>query len=246
MKGATPATTGYVVSDMHIFGCTSLYERYLPVLYHDVARHSVIVLNGDTFDFKRSRFSNSAETAQSAIAWLRDLSTRAAAGKIFYILGNHDSHTLFVPALSAALPELPNVSLAVDSLRLGSTLFVHGDIVDLPAGTLDINSVRSRYAYTEPYWVSRVVGNTVTHLRLNTLEYLRHSKTSLAERIVEYFSQASPHALDGVRDIYFGHTHVPFTGFQYRGISFHNTGSMIRGLPWRPLEFVVPATTPQP
>ena len=39
------------------------------------------------------------------------------------------------------------------------------------------------------------------------------------------------------RDCYFGHTHLPFTGYEHEGIVFHNTGSAIRGMSFRPLFF---------
>lgn len=233
------ATTlnGYVVSDLHIFGCSSLYQRYLPIFYRQVACHKIIVLNGDTFDFKRSIHTNTAETTRHAVAWLADLARRAPAAQIFYLLGNHDSHELFVSSLREALPALPNVMLAIDSLRLGSSLFLHGDIIDLPRNNDNLSLVRSRYAHVEPTWQSRLFARVVTHLRANRIEYLRHSKRALAEKILSYLEKTQPENTQGVCEIYFGHTHIPFDNFLYKGIRFFNTGSMIRGLPWRPLEF---------
>jgi UDP-2,3-diacylglucosamine hydrolase len=195
------------------------------------------VLNGDTFDFKRAIYASSAETAQHATTWLRELSKRAPATSFFYVLGNHDSQTHFVRALTAALPEMPNVSLINDSLRLGSSLFLHGDVVDLPLNTDDISQVRSRYAQAEPDWGSRLFSQLVTRLRVNKIEYLRHSKRMLAERIIRHLARTQNGALDGLSDIYFGHTHVPFKDFEHQGLRFHNTGSMIRGLPWMPMGF---------
>ena len=34
----------------------------------------------------------------------------------------------------------------------------------------------------------------------------------------------------GITDIYFGHTHLAFSDFRYEHLTFHNTGSAIRGL----------------
>jgi len=228
---------GYVVSDLHIFGCSSLYERLLPTFYQGVSSHEITVLNGDVFDFKRSIFSTSAETLRQAIAWVRDLSSRAPHAKIFYLLGNHDSQLDFVQALKQSLPELPNVTLTEDSLRLGDSLFLHGDIVDLPPNAHDLAIVRSRYVGLEPHPTSRAFAQLVTHLRINSVEYLRHSRPSLARRILRYLDATQPGYRDRVKEIFFGHTHVPIRHFEYDGIIFRNTGSMIRGLPWRPLEF---------
>jgi UDP-2,3-diacylglucosamine pyrophosphatase LpxH len=237
MNAKVATLNGYVVSDLHIFGCCSLYQHYLPVFYSQVASHEIIVLNGDTFDFKRSTLPSSTETTRHAIAWLADLAHRASAAQIFYILGNHDSHELFVRSLREALPALPNVSLIPDSLQLGSALFLHGDLVDLPDNNEDLAFVRAPYTHVEPTWQSRLFARAVTYLRANRIDYLRHSKRALAEKILCYLEKNQPQATKGISEVYFGHTHIPFDNFIYQGIRFRNTGSMIRGLPWRPLEF---------
>ncbi len=239
MDQANSIRSGYVVSDMHIFGCSSLYERYLPRFYDQVTSHSLTVLNGDTFDFKRSIFKSSQETTRYALEWLGALSHRAAQSKIFYIVGNHDCQQTFLQALAKALPELPNISLITDSLRLGSSLFIHGDVVDLPQDTNNIEQVRQRYDLAEPNSADRLFAQLVTHLGLNKIEYLRHPKRRLVERIIKHLRTTQKHGLEGLQDVYFGHTHVPFNNFRYQGIRFHNTGSMIRGLPWRPIEFSI-------
>ena len=41
---------------------------------------------------------------------------------------------------------------------------------------------------------------------------------------------------DGLTDIYLGHSHLPFSDFSYAGLTFHNTGSTIRGLEWNMLK----------
>jgi UDP-2,3-diacylglucosamine pyrophosphatase LpxH len=228
---------GYVVSDLHIFGCSSLYLRYLPLLYRQVTSHAVTVLNGDTFDFKRSIYASTAETTSHAVAWVRDLAHRAPNSKIFFLLGNHDSQELFVRALNEALPELPNVSVVPDCLRLDSTVFLHGDVVDLPPGENNLSHVRERYSHAEPSWLSRLFAQVITYTGANKIEYLRHSKKVLADRILTYLTASQPEVVGDIKDIYFGHTHVPLDHFVHKGITFRNTGSMIRGLPWRPMEF---------
>ena len=237
MNERPPGCNGYVVSDLHIFGCNSLYERHLPAFYQGVSSHAVTVLNGDVFDFKRSIFASSAVTVEHAIAWMRDLSSRASNAKIFYLLGNHDSQLEFVRALKETLPELPNVSLMEDSLLLGRSLFLHGDAVDLPLNENNLATVRARYTHAEPHLTSRTFAQLITYLRINSVEQLRHSKASLATRILRYLDATQPGYRDSVQEIFFGHTHVPIHHFEHEGIVFRNTGSMIRGLPWRPLEF---------
>ena len=53
----------------------------------------------------------------------------------------------------------------------------------------------------------------------------------MARRIVYYLSdldRSHPGVVDGVRDVYYGHTHLPIDGFEYDGLRFHNTGSAVR------------------
>jgi UDP-2,3-diacylglucosamine pyrophosphatase LpxH len=237
MEHTQSPARGYVTSDLHVFGCSSLYEILLPIFYAEAVKHPLIVLNGDTFDFKRSLFTSSEETTQHAITWLRELCRRASSSSVFFILGNHDCHETFVQALNNALPTLPNLTVIPEHLRLGSCLFVHGDAIDLPQGDTEITHVRSHYSQAEPNWTTRAFAEVVTRLGLNKVEYLRHTRTALARRLLSYIRSSHPTALDGVRHIYFGHTHVPIDHFEYENIIFHNTGSMIRGLPWRPQEF---------
>jgi UDP-2,3-diacylglucosamine hydrolase len=36
----------------------------------------------------------------------------------------------------------------------------------------------------------------------------------------------------GVRNVYFGHTHLPMSDYVYRGVAFHNGGASIHGNPF--------------
>lgn len=232
-------TLGYVVSDLHIFSCVSRYERFMPELREAVQRHSILVLNGDTFDFKRSCFASAQETISNAISWLSELCQHAPLTQIKYLLGNHDSNPAFTEALSEFAQSTPNISIIPTLLQIGSNLFLHGDACDLPEGSSDIAIVRGRYTSANPSAASILCATMVTHLRLNVVEYIRHSKRALAEKILDYLEHSYPEYRESVRTIYFGHTHVPFENFEYRGLAFNNTGSLIRGLRARPLEFQI-------
>ena len=241
MKTSIPESStsgkGYVVSDLHIFGCASLWKRYESDFYQSVKEHSVVVLNGDTFDFKRSRFSSSTETTAHAISWLKDLCHSNPSKKFYYLLGNHDSQREFTAALTQSVSTISNLSVEADCLRLGASIFHHGDAIDLPRGATDLKLVREKYFYCEPTFASRAFVEIVTHLKINLVEYLRHSKENLGRKLIEYLNDSHPELLRGAKDIFFGHTHVPFSNFKYQGLAFHNTGSLIRGLGWNPREF---------
>jgi predicted phosphodiesterase len=230
---------GYVVSDLHIFGCASLWKRYEADFYRAVDKHSIIVFNGDTFDFKRSKFSSSSETSTHAISWLKDLCKSHPSKKFYYLLGNHDSQREFTTALTQAASTISNLSVEIDTLRIGASIFLHGDAIDLPIGATDLKLVRESYYSCEPNFSSCAFAEVVMRLRINLLEYLKHSKKSLATKLLEYLNNTRPDLLEGAKDIFFGHTHVPFSDFEHQGRLFHNTGSLIRGLGWNPREFAL-------
>jgi len=228
---------GYVVSDLHMFGCSSLYRRHLPEFYNSVSRHSTVVLNGDTFDFKRSNFRSAADTTAHALNWLTDLVERSPHTIFHYLVGNHDCQNSLISGIAKLTQTHGNIQLHHFHVRLGTNLFLHGDVLDLPDSSTDIAALRQRYSAIEPSMSSKLFAEVVTRLRLNMVEYIRHNTQSVADRITRHLQSACPGELDGVRAIYFGHTHVPIKGFEWRGLTFYNTGSLIRGLRWMPLEF---------
>jgi UDP-2,3-diacylglucosamine pyrophosphatase LpxH len=228
--------SGLVVSDLHIFGCNSRYAKLLPQMYEMLAGCSLLVLNGDSFDFKRSIYKNSEETAKLAVDWLVGLTDKFKNTEIFLLLGNHDCHTILGQKLAQL--NLENLSVHEHTLRLGSALFLHGDAVDLLNPEDSLKNLRCRYSEAEPSFLARSFAYLVSYSGANKIEYLLSTKASQVKRIKRYLDAAKPGWSSGVTDIYFGHTHTPFTGFASEGIRFHNTGSMIRGLRWQPLKFV--------
>ena len=53
-----------------------------------------------------------------------------------------------------------------------------------------------------------------------------------ARRFLRALDAAGNGDAGGITDVYFGHTHTRFSNYRYRGLRFHNTGSLIGGLPW--------------
>lgn len=232
--------TGFVISDLHIFSCVSLYAKHLPMLEDAAGRHKVVVLNGDTFDFKRSRFSTNAETSQEAVRWLASLCLRHPATTFYFLIGNHDCNREFVEELRLLEKRCVNLHVADPVLQIGSCLFVHGDVCDLRAGETSLARLRERYSVQERSLGSIIFAQLVTHLRANIVEYVRHPRQALCQKIVSYLQATHPEKLASAERIYFGHTHVPFTDYAFAGLRFSNTGSAIRGLKMNALEFPLP------
>jgi UDP-2,3-diacylglucosamine pyrophosphatase LpxH len=239
MSGSA-GNVGFVISDLHIFSYASLYERYLPMLEAAASTYKIVVLNGDTFDFKRSRYANNRETSHAAIEWLGSLCVRNPETTFYFLIGNHDCNYSFVDELTLLEKRCANLHVSHDVLQIGSSLFVHGDVCDLPRGSLDIDGLRARYSSQERSIGSILFAQVVTYLRLNVVEYIRHRNFDLASRILYYLKKKYPEKLSATERIFFGHTHVPFTDLMVDGIKFSNTGSAIRGLKMNALEFPLP------
>ena len=79
----------------------------------------------------------------------------------------------------------------------------------------------------------------IVQARLHTVAYVTHPKALMAKRILHYLRSLDKKILEGATDIFFGHTHAPFTGFEYERFRFHNTGSAIRKLKFLMLPFAV-------
>ena len=60
------------------------------------------------------------------------------------------------------------------------------------------------------------------------------------ERIAFYLDNACPGWREQTRDCFFGHTHLPFSNYEYNGINFHNSGSAIHNLDFNPILFETP------
>lgn len=243
MKKEKSFDKGYVVSDLHLFSPCSRYQELLPQFYTACSEYPVVVLNGDTFEIKRSIFSDAEEASLHAVTWLKELCERHNATQFYFILGNHDTNRHLVSKLHTLSTTVPNLRLVPHMLQIGTALFLHGDIVESGALANGVEFIRDRYRDLTPSRTSAIAGRVITALRLNFIEYLRHRKSHLVTQLVRYISAYHPERLHSVRTIYFGHTHVPFQGITSNAHVFNNTGSFIKGLSWNPMEFTLGEVT---
>jgi len=66
--------------------------------------------------------------------------------------------------------------------------------------------------------------------------YLVYSKRIVVRRILKYLESIEQGPREGVRNVYFGHTHTKLSNYYYRGLTFHNGGAPIKGMKFRILE----------
>ena len=64
---------------------------------------------------------------------------------------------------------------------------------------------------------------------------------ALPKKLLFYLKSAGHGPGDGVRDVYFGHTHKPVLDYTYDGVRFRNGGATVKGLRFHILELELPA-----
>ena len=229
---------GYVFSDLHLFSRRSVAESYLDQIRQTASSADVLVLNGDIFDFRWSVLPSKEESVERAIQWMREFAASFPACRLHYILGNHDSLPQFREKLSALAIEKSNLTLYESHLKLGSHLFLHGDICDGGTTLEELRSYRKKFSELRPkgkLWNDAYM--LIFHLGLQKTVYFLHPRKKLAEKIRTYLDSTDQRILENVTDIYFGHTHAAFERFQHDGLCYHNTGCALRGLAFRIVEF---------
>jgi calcineurin-like phosphoesterase family protein len=243
MRGGNGLNPGHgiVLSDLHLFARRSRAADCLRSLRADLGSANVLVLNGDTFDFRWSTLRDRRTTVAAALDWLRALVNDLPKCRIHYILGNHDYLAAFREELASLAPTLPRLRWHEHFLRLGPALFLHGDCAHEPMDPDGLRRYRAPWeddpqrgpVASGAYVVADRLGLT----RLAHARYFPPSRT--VGRIVHYLDSAWPGWQSTIRDCYFGHTHLPFSGFRHNGVAFHNSGSAIRGMAFNPIKFKI-------
>lgn len=218
---------GVVVSDLHLFTRRSDTPFLTEIIYGKARENDFILLNGDIFDFRWSVFGASLSARRAALGWLKGLVSVSPSCHIYYVLGNHDCDLDWARSLDEISSE--NFSWSSSHFWIGENLFLHGD---LPLG--------GKHPYGRGLTVSRerLPGHTVLEklydlavfMRLHRVVRFVHTPRRCVARLYQILNRFDPESLPGLANVYFGHTHVPFSGYFYRGVMFHNTGSAVRHL----------------
>lgn len=236
-------STSYFISDLHLF-CRRFHgEFYWQKALLAVQSARVFVLGGDIFDFRWTTMSTIEETAGEAIRMLRTLVSRNRECSFHFILGNHDHHDAFLTRLQQLELEELRLSVHPYFLRLGTSVFLHGDVA---TARMDHESlVRKRAGWLHVRRQGRVMNrlyDVAVVVRAHTLVYRTAYPThAVVRRLIAYLDRIGHGPQTGVTDVYFGHTHLPLSDFPHDGVRFHNCGAPLKGCTFRFLENVVPA-----
>lgn len=231
---------GLVISDLHLFARRSDGEACFASLRGRLQEADTLVLNGDVFDFRWSRFPTAADTARAARRWLEGVLAAFPGCAVHYVLGNHDCLATFEPHLADLASRSPRFTWHPEWCRLGRAMFVHGDCAQRLLDADGFRAYRAAWqsdhrrgpelAATAYQWADRLGITRLVH----AWEFPRRETI---RRVSHYLDHACPDWRSATTDCYFGHTHLPFAHEEFRGIRFHNTGSAIRGAPFHPCRF---------
>ena len=228
----------YFVADLHLFCRRFDGQRAWKRLLEASKQAAAVVLGGDIFDFRWTTLPTIEDSAHEAIRRLTSLVRTNRQCEFHYLLGNHDHHQSFVPRLQRLALAEPNLSCHPYYLRLGETLFLHGDVATRTMGAEQLEKERRRWLQVRKQGrVANSAYDWSVRLGLHKLAYrLAYPRRTVARRILAYLEQIDEGPGSGVTDVYFGHTHVALSHFEYEGIRFHNGGAPVRRCAFRILE----------
>ena len=231
----------FFISDLHLFASRSKAGKYLDDMVAAAQQAENFVLGGDIFDFRWARTKNNRQTVDRAVAWLTDLISPCPGCHFHFVLGNHDYHQALIDRLADLTGKLPNFNWYSYYMRLGSSIFLHGDVADRDNHTAEsLAADRQEWLYSRrrgPF-LSKLYDVVVLTRLHKPFPHLVYSKRIVAERILSYLDKIGQGPESGVRNVYFGHTHKHMTDYAYGGLVFHCGGAPIKGMKFHILEAV--------
>lgn len=226
-----------VLSDLHVFCKRSRAAAYEDAIHAAMEHADCCVLNGDIFDFRWTILSGIEETAAAAVDWMKAFMARYPRCRVHYVLGNHDYVRAFVEALEALADGHPRLEVHDHLFRLGDTVFLHGDAANWHMTHHEFT--QHRLAWHDDRIRGRLknrIYDIAFALRLHRLiHHIVFPQRAVAKRLLHYLDDVGHGPSTGVRAVYFGHTHLIMSGFEYQGVTFHNGGAPMHGLPFKVL-----------
>lgn len=216
----------YFVSDLHLFARRSRGESAHERLRTLASAASHIVLGGDIFDFRWSVLGGSDDTALAACRWLESLGESRPDCRFEYVLGNHDACPVFRDALVDSVARCANLRVHESGLHLGRAFFTHGDCVLARRG-----EPRPRALPAVLHRAYDVAVHARLHRTLSLVAHPRRRTLRQLHRFVESHPTASE-----IDHVYFGHTHRPLRGAEFRGRRYYNGGAAVQGCEFEILE----------
>jgi UDP-2,3-diacylglucosamine hydrolase len=212
---------------------------HVTAIHEAASRADTFVLGGDIFDFRWSTLPTADATVRHAMRWLDELVAGHPRCQFHFVQGNHDCNRRFTASLTAYTATRGNLAIHPFVLRLGKSVYLHGDAADHPA------MCPMRLTHRREHWsrdesrsqVRHVLYDLAVTARLHRLAgKVAHPRRRVVHRILGYLNRIHHGPESGVEHVYFGHTHDALENYRYRGITFHNPGAPMPGLDFRIVE----------
>jgi UDP-2,3-diacylglucosamine hydrolase len=232
----------FFVSDLHLFSRRSHAHLLAEDLFRAAAGAKTFILGGDIFDFRWTTLPSVAHTVEAALEWLRRLVEPHPECRFVFLQGNHDAHPRFTQELDAFSQTVSNLSWHPFYVRLGRSLFLHGDAAESPQmdhARLDV--YRSRWSGDLKHgpMANRLYDAAVAAHLHRAIGAAAHPTWRVVRRLAAYAQRMGHSLMNGLRHVYFGHTHTALADYRLGGLTFHNGGAPMRGLQFRIVEAVV-------
>ena len=219
-------------SDLHMFCRRSHAQLYMDAVCAAAREADIFVLNGDIIDIRWTTLPSERETVDDALAWLDDLTSCHPKCQFHYVIGNHDNVQIFLDALRPFAARRPNLYCHSQLLRLGNAVFLHGDVAHRAMSIEDFSHYRDHWLADQKRGEAvNFAYDLATLCRVPPLLHrLAFPTRVVVERIAAYLDIIGLGRAAGVEHVFFGHTHVPLQGYEYRGMRFYNGGAAMPGV----------------
>jgi len=226
-----------VVSDLHVLCRRSRWRAHRDALDALAVDADLLVLNGDTFDFKWSDHATEEGAVAEAVRFLRGILETFPRCRVHVNLGNHDHYAPYIEALDALARRQPRLTWHPYFLRVGNTLFLHGDVAVGAVDPEQLAVYRGKWLHKKrPHAFLGRVYDMAFRLRVHVLLPRLFFPTTRTLRRLHAYIYAIGHGADtGLEHVYFGHTHVPVRARRFRGLTFHNGGAPLPHIAFAPL-----------
>ena len=227
------------ISDLHLFTSRTTAARWRPRMAAAIADADVCIWGGDLFDLRWSTMSVERSVA-AAIDYLRDWCDEFPKPRFVYLRGNHDAHEPLEQAIAESFADDQRWLHLGESVRIGSAIFVHGDVIERDRRDDGFTRYRRRWRSKPPAprWRHGVYNHAV-RMRLHRMAAgaaHRHDRT--CRRLLRWLDRVGVDRAN-VRDLAFGHTHRVIRGRWVDGVRFHNGGAAIRHVPFEPVRLTI-------
>lgn len=216
-----------VASDLHLFARRTRGRDLLRPVTEAAARTGTLVLAGDIVDVRWSTLGSAEVTARAASDWVGAVLDGAPSAEVHYVLGNHDDAPEIREALGLLAEVEDRFSWHPRHVRLGSALFVHGDL-DRPR--------KSDHGQRPGPTRERAYQAAIALHLHRAAASLAFPHRAVLRGLHRYADRLEAGGDGPIKDVFFGHTHRPMARAPYRGRRYHNGGAPIDGVDFRIVE----------